>query len=168
MNIISGIGAIFLVIVILLMKDSESKVVGYIGLGIIIVAKLASGSEGIGEGAAILLIVGIVSVVIAIQYYKVKEYRKVYEAIEKEFTSLKAQEELERLQAKKELLIKYNDERNRSIAHAEEEFKNKIKHMKYLLDQNKISLENYEKGIKGIEKKYEKLEIFNSNNQELE
>lgn len=160
MNIISGIGAIFLVLTILMMKESESKSVAYIGLGIIIVARLAAGSEGIEESTAVLLIVGIVSVVIAIQYYKAKRYKDIYDDIEKEITSLRAQEELERFQVNQELLLIYNEERNHSLALAEKEFNNKVERIKLLFDQNKISSENYEKSIKGIEEKY--LETKNS------
>src|SRR5690606_27741149 len=102
-------------------------------------ARLAAGSEGIEESTAVLLIVGIVSVVIAIQYYKAKRYKDIYDDIEKEITSLRAQEELERFQVNQELLLIYNEERNHSLALAEKEFNNKVERIKLLFDQNKIS-----------------------------
>lgn len=64
-------------IIIFAMKESENKAIGFIGIGIILVAKYYGGIENVSSRGWILILLGVIVIIgLAMQYNKVKNFNE--------------------------------------------------------------------------------------------
>ncbi|MDW0110439.1 hypothetical protein [Sporosarcina aquimarina] len=153
MDIITGIFVVIAIIVILLMKESNKKVFVYIAFGIMGVARLSSGAEGIDDDLAVLLISSIIIIALLTQIPKIvnnikdkKDFNVIVERIEEDHKK----RQVEMKVAKPEV----DEEYNRSLNYLTDEYKKKLQHIQHLLDKNIITTDNYKARVKEFKKQW--------------
>lgn len=152
LDIIDGIFALIFVLIILVMKESENKLFASIGIGIILIAKLLVGAEGIFEDLiSLLLILGVViSIVLLNNYRKNKKFDAELNMIDK----IK----------KKHTLEEFGE-----IAQWEQDLRFERTKLDVLLKQHAITDEKYSKGLKDILKKRDRIQRrYNVTSEEMQ
>lgn len=137
-DIVEGILALILVLIVLVMKDSKSKIIGGLGIGIIIVAKLSAGNEV--NGTWIFLIIGIITSLVLISKYKeTKKVREEFNMIDK----IKEKHSLDEFQ---------------KIVEWEQKLRFRVAEQEILLKRQEISKDEYNKRMNGILAKRKKIQ----------
>ncbi|SIS64802.1 hypothetical protein [Salimicrobium flavidum] len=150
MDILEGILAIFFIFIILVMRESQNKAVGFIGVGIIVVAKLYAGNDGINGGLVFMLILGIILFALYFQYKKTEKSRDEFDMIE--------------LIRGKHSLDEFEE-----IVRWEQFLRFQIAEQKILLKRQMITDEDYQTKLKAIIIKHQEIqEKYNVTEEEMQ